>query len=287
MSELRLSNGIVEVGIPLGFGPRVMRYGFIGEPSILAPADAARITPAGLWRAYGGHRLWAAPERFPETYTLDDAPPQVERRSEASATVRASPPGAGLCVEIGVRLVPGSSEAVIEHVLTNTGDGARELAPWGISVVRPNGVAVIPNPRYRPQPEALLPVRTVALWGYTDLADGRFAAGPSFVRLRCDPANAAPIKLGVACERGWCAYVSDGVAFVVRAPLRTDAVYPDLGSSIELYSEGAFFEVETLGPLAHLAPGESTRHSVRWSLVRVDADDDATLARALGQDAGA
>ena len=283
---LRLSNSIAELRIPTTFGPRVMHYGFAGGPSVLAASVAHRETPHGTWRAYGGHRLWVAPERFPQTYTLDDAAPEIERRGERSVVVRrAVDPLTHLRVELGVTLAEASSEVLLEHVVRNEGDAPCEAAAWGITIVRPNGVAVIPNPRFAPQPDALLPVRTLALWRYTDLADGRFAAGPSFVRLRCDPARTAPTKIGVACERGWFAYVVDGTALVVRSARDAEARYPDFNSNVEIYTEGEFCEVETLGPLVSLQPGQALRHLARWTLVRVSSDDDAALLDALSKHA--
>jgi hypothetical protein len=43
-----------------------------------------------------------------------------------------------------------------------------------------------------------------------------------------------------------------------------------MDASVQCYSCGDFIEVETLGPLATLAPGESTTHRETWTLTRVD-----------------
>jgi hypothetical protein len=282
--DLRLTNGEVELRVPRAYGPRIAWYGFAGGPNLFGDgAQAARETPRGLWRAYGGHRLWAAPESFPETYTVDDAPPEIDADSELRATVRrARDPLTGLIASMEIALAPRGSEVVVTHVLANDGAAPRRLAPWGLTVVRGGGCALIPNPEFRPQPEALLPARTVSLWSYTDLSDPRFAFGPRFVRLRCDPERPTPNKIGVACERGWFAYVVERTAFVVRTLYEGAAEYPDRGCSVEVYTEGAFCEVETLAPLVTLAPGDSARHVERWSLhANVDDDDDDALAEML------
>lgn len=286
--ELRLTNGVVDLTIPTGYGPRIARYGFAGEPNVFGDAAGAeRETPRGLWRAYGGHRLWAAPERFPDSYTIDDRPPEIERHDERRVTVhRARDPATGLRASLTVELAPTGTEVLVRHALLNDGGTRQRIAAWGITVVRSGGVAVIPNPEWRSQREALLPVRTLTLWRYTDLSDPRFAFGPRFVRLRCDAAHPAPSKIGVACERGWFAYVVDGTAFVIRAAYEPDAAYPDLGASVEVYTEGGFCEVETLGPLTTLGRGESVRHVTRWSLVRVADAADESLAALLGKHVG-
>ncbi|HEX3462989.1 MAG TPA: hypothetical protein VHS78_02905 [Candidatus Elarobacter sp.] len=283
--DLRLTNGEVELRAPRAYGPRITHYGFAGGPNLFGDgAQAKRETPHGLWRAYGGHRLWAAPESFPETYTVDDAPPEIASDSELRATLRrARDPRTGLVATMEVELAPRGSEVVVTHVLTNEGASPRRLAPWGLTVVRGGGCALIPNPEFRPQPEALLPARTMALWSYTDLSDPRFAFGPRFVRLRVDPARTSPTKIGVACERGWFAYAVERTAFVVHSLYDPSADYPDRGCSVEVYAEGPFCEVETLAPLVTLQPGESARHAERWSLrANADLDDDDALAKLLG-----
>ena len=293
--SVRLTNGVVEVRVPTAYGPRVSHYGVAGGPNVFGDApDAQRETPHGMWRAYGGHRLWAAPERFPETYTIDDLPPEIESSERRIVVRRARDPRTGLVAGMDVQLdAAGATDTKLDaagtgvtviHAIENQSDGPRRLAPWGLTVVRPGGVALIPNPERRSQREALLPARTISLWSYTDLSDSRFVFGPEFLRLRCDPACQAPNKIGVACERGWFAYLVERTAFVVRTAYDPGAEYPDRGCSVEIYTEGGFCEVETLAPLTTLAPRETARHTERWSLVPdIAADDDESLARILGK----
>lgn len=281
----RLTNGVVEVRVPVAYGPRVSHYGFAGGPNVFGDApDAQRETPHGTWRAYGGHRLWAAPESFPQTYTVDDQPPEIEASERRITVRRARDPQTGLVASIGITLEPAGTGVRVDHAIENQSGRPQRLAPWGLTVMRAGGVALIPNAERRSQREALLPARTMALWSYTDLSDPRFGGGPEFLRLRCDPARTTPTKIGVACERGWFAYVVERTAFVVRSDYDPGADYPDRGCCVEVYTEGAFCEVETLAPLTALAPGETARHTERWSLIAdIDAADDASLARILGK----
>jgi hypothetical protein len=283
---IRLTNGVAELHVPVGYGPRVTHYGFAGGPNVFGDAhDAWRETPHGTWRPYGGHRLWAAPERFPETYTVDDRPPAIEASERRAVLRRARDEHTGLVATIEIALdATGTGVEVIDTIL-NDGDAPYRLAPWGITVVRPGGSALIPHAFAAPQRDALLPARTLALWRYTDLSDARFEFGPQFLRLRCDPAAPAPNKIGVGCERGWFAYLVEGTAFIVRHAYDPSAEYPDRGCSVEVYTEGPFCEVETLGPLRLVAPGEAATSVVRWSLAAgIEAHDDATLARVLNED---
>jgi len=49
-------------------------------------------------------------------------------------------------------------------------------------------------------------------------------------------------------------------------PVAGDAVYPDLGSTVELFTNGDMLEVETLGPLITLEPGAAVTHTEIWTL---------------------
>src|SRR2546426_12821094 len=98
----RLSNGTVEIVVPTAFGPRVARYGFVGQENVLGEAPGGSVTDLGEWRPRGGHRLWHAPEGMPRSYSPDNAP--VERWL-SGATIRlrqAVEPRVGVQKEIAV-----------------------------------------------------------------------------------------------------------------------------------------------------------------------------------------
>jgi hypothetical protein len=44
------------------------------------------------------------------------------------------------------------------------------------------------------------------------------------------------------------------------------AVYPDFGCSFETFTNNEFLEMETLGPLARVAPGQVAEQVEHWSL---------------------
>jgi len=43
-------------------------------------------------------------------------------------------------------------------------------------------------------------------------------------------------------------------------------VYPDYGCNVEVFTNNAFLELETVGPLTKLAPGATMIHEERWYL---------------------
>jgi hypothetical protein len=64
------------------------------------------------------------------------------------------------------------------------------------------------------------------------------------------------------------AYLLGSELFVKRSQADPGAHYPDFHCSCEIFTNGDFLELETLGPLVDLAPGASVEHVERWSLRR-------------------
>jgi hypothetical protein len=125
---------------------------------------------------------------------------------------------------------------------------------------------IVPQEPKGTHADNLLPVRPMVLWAYTDLTDPRFSIGPRYVRLRSDPGRPEPQKIGLGNRQGWAAYAHGREVFLKRFAHQAGARYPDHGSNVEVFTAGAFIELETLGPLARLAPGEVAEHVERWEL---------------------
>lgn len=278
----RLTAGSLELVLSADVGPRVLRFGFAGGENALGEwPDASVDTPLGRWRVWGGHRLWVAPESMPGSYAPDDAPVDC---AEAGGELRlraAAHPATGLQKELLVSLTPEGAR--IEHRIANRGAAPVELAAWALTILRGGGVALVPQEPYKSWDEELLPARPLALWHYSDLSDPRWRLGPRFIRLRTDAARDTPQKIGVGNLQGWAAYHRGSTLFVKRFGYEPGARYPDHGSNTELFTKGDFIEVESLGPLRTLAPGETLSHVERWGLFDGVSlpDDDAALASAL------
>ncbi len=264
---IRLSNGDVEIVAATGFGPRIVRFGFperenaLGEWPLLSTDTAL-----GRWSPRGGHRLWIAPEQMPKSYAPDDAP--LAHRSEGSLalTISAPPDAAGFAKEISITLPERGAQATLAHRITNRGDQPVEMAPWALTIVKGGGVALLPSEPWRSHDDDLDAARPFVLWSFTELADPRFSFGPRSVLLRTDAARPAPQKAGAGNTRGWCACLWDDTAFLTRFGHEPNRRYPDFGCNNEMYVAADYMELESLGPLAVVAPGASIEHVEHWSL---------------------
>lgn len=276
-NNLRISNGNVELTVTLDVGPRIIGYQLAGGKNVFKEyADQLGKTGEPDWQIRGGHRLWVAPEDLTRTYAPDNGP--VHHQEVSSGRHRFTPAEDkpyGVQREFDVRLAPKGSKATITHRITNTGDRIADLAVWSLSVMAPGGVEIVPLPPKKPHPGSpknarspadFAPNVTLALWPFFDFKDPRWQFGTKYITLRQDPKAKGPTKLGVAHKMGWIGYLNDSTLFVKRIPFKPGATYPDNGVNFETFTNEDMLEVESLGPLAKLEPGQSIEHVEEWEL---------------------
>lgn len=264
----RVTDGTVEAVVTSDVGPRVIRCGFNGGPNCLGEMEEQMgLTGGDEWRMYGGHRLWHSPEALPRTYIPDNEPVEVIQIPDGVELRQKAEPGTGIAKSVRLTLDAGNHQFTVGHRLVNQGLWPVTLAPWAITVMRTGGVAIFPQIR-----EALngplLFNRVLALWPYTDMNDSRVIWGSRYILLRQDVTKEKPFKLGISAPEGWMAYLNDGFLFVKRHLYQTGAVYPDGGVNIETYTNHAFLELESLGPLQTLEPGNAAELTEVWSLFK-------------------
>ncbi|MCU0453622.1 MAG: DUF4380 domain-containing protein [Bacteroidetes bacterium] len=266
----RLTNGTVDLLVTLEVGPRIIRFGFVDGPNefVEYPDQMGKVGDAA-YRSYGGHRLWVAPETKGWTDHPDNGPVALLKEEEDSALFTpAVETGTGLQKRLRIAFLPSSGGVRVEHLITNAGGSAVQLAPWALSVMAAGGTAVIPHERHIPHPEKVLPARPLSLWHYTDMTDPRWTWGRRYVFLRQDPRTTDPQKFGALVTEGWAAYVNGDRIFLKRFPYDPAAEYPDFGVNAEFFTNGRMLEVESLGSLVTLKPGETTSHTEHWYLAR-------------------
>lgn len=267
---VRLTNGEVEVVVTTDVGPRIIGYNFVGGENILGIHTDAKVeTALGLFKPYGGHRLWTAPENMPNSYAPDNAPVDYEF-NEAENSIRLIQPiepTTKTQKEIIITLDETGSGTVVKHQIKNCGANEIEFSAWALTIMREGGVCEIPNEPFAPYSgETLLPVRNLTVWSYTDLSDSRWQFDKNYIRLHVDKDKAEPQKIGILNKQGWAAYRVRNLQFTKRFDFTENVLYPDLNSNVELYTAGDFVEIESLSPLKKIAPGEAIEHCERWEL---------------------
>jgi hypothetical protein len=287
-NNLKLSNGDAELIVTLEVGPRVLSYRLADGKNVFKEYDN-QLGKSGesTWMIRGGHRLWASPEDPARTYVPDNGPVAFAELGPGAVRLTPAPEaGVGLQKEMDVKLEPSGSRVTVVHRIRNVGKAPTDVAPWALSVMNGGGVEVIPLPPKRPHPGDAKkataadfgPDLRLALWSYTDLQDSRFHFGSRAITLRHDPHKGAT-KIGLSHKVGYVAYLNAGTLFVKRFDHQEGKHYPDLGVNYETFSSQDMVEMESLGPLARLAPGEAVEHTEHWELVPnvQDFKDEAEL----------
>ena len=280
----RLSNGEVELIVTSDVGPRIIRYGFEGGQNFFVELEEDLGKTGGdNWRLYGGSRLWVGPEDPVYSYGADNDPVQVEI-SGNRLTAQAPVEHTGVQKAIAVELSDEGSAVRVVYTLANRTIWPLRIATWVLTMMAPGGAGITTLPPRGTHPEVLAPTNPLVVFAFTNMADPRWTWLEKYIVLRQDPRNADPEKIGLFNPATRGAYLLNGELFVKKFAASPDEDYPDMGASYETFTNERFLEIETLGPLRTLQPGESIDHVEEWSLhrpVSVDRWDDAELDRAV------
>lgn len=286
----RLSNARLEALVVPALG-RLVHFSRPGEanllwtdPAALAPDRHVIHTRYAHW---GGDKTWLAPQDEWPGLLGGAWPPDPAWGDAELGPHHASPlPDGGLRVTGPVSALTGlrisrdyrleDEELVITARVENRADAPRRVALWQVTnIPRPDRVYLIPSARsdyprgvhihqLPPNPYAPAPPAPVVVE----------SAGPLLV---LDPAPlAGPAKLGLDGDVAAIA-AAFGDTLLLQRGQRLPGPHahgaPGLaGVCVEYYDHGyaakrAFAELELLGPLVTLAPGEDARHTVRWRIL--------------------
>lgn len=264
---VRLYNKEVEMIVTTNVGPRIIHFGFTGDRNMLyvSPEDSGK-TGGNDWHIYGGHRLWIAPEAIPLSYHPDNSAVDYAFHNGSLTLTAPKESTSGIRKEIQITLSAVSNEVTVAHRLINENPFDIELSVWAISALAPGGYAIVPQEPYGEGNDFLLPARPLALWQYTTMNDPRWVWGEKYILAKHDATLTSEQKIGVLNKQGWAAYHLGKTLLIKKFDYDPHALYPDFGCNNEVYINGAFLEVETLGPLITLAPGETAVHIERWEL---------------------
>jgi hypothetical protein len=140
------------------------------------------------------------------------------------------------------------------------------LAPWAITQLRLEGVAILPQHTDTLDPDGLLPNRQLTLWQYTRWDDPRLRLGEGVIEVAGEPVPQA-FKIGYFNHAGWMEYRYRDITFRKSFTPQRDRPHPDFGCNAEVYANDRHIELETLGPLVTLAPGEQVEHVETWEVL--------------------
>lgn len=272
---IQIESGRIRLMVTTSVGPRVL--GLLTEDGQNHFAELPHMTldcpgsePIHL---RGGSRLWAAPEEPRFTYRPDDEPVGVEEISDGVRLVTRPDPVSETHREIEIS-VTGPERFSFGYRVVNRAERSQRLAAWAITMMKPLGRAFLPVLTDDFDEGGFQGQRNTVLWAYSRNDDPRYVVHDGALEVRsavmADGPLDVPFKIGTSMRRGWVAHYRAGLLLAKYAGHDEALDYADMGASGQIYSHGDFTELETLGPLTDLDPGEAAEHHEDWAVHLVD-----------------
>jgi hypothetical protein len=219
------------------------------------------------WRNWGGDKTWPAPQGWstdaewhgPPDPVLDGGAYEVAEDDGAVVMRSQADPRTGLRIVRRVALDADAAKVVLGLAFEAVADRPVRWAIWNVTQLPGGGDGVFVGVH---DPAVAVLFAATGTPRHTRAAPGVLHV----------PNQDVVGKLGFPGAVGWIAQARDGVVLTQRWPVRQDAAYPDEGSRAEVWLQHPLerpledlgglrpadrvVELEALGPLVDLAPGE-------------------------------
>ena len=280
---LSISNGEIEAYVSLDLGPRIVKFGYVNGQNFMnderskfafkTDDEFEKLFGKGRgWESMGGHRVWLAPESWPETYTPDDKPVEYKATENGAIFVYAEDTEIGVQKELEIKMDSADANMQVVMRIKNITKEDKEFAIWSLSVCSPDGTLILPMNTVN---TGLLPNRIVSVWPYSDMSDSRVYWGKKYITIKQDTNAKGPFKTGIDLNCGTAYYVKgDDVFYKKYNTNHPNGKYVDGGCSFETYTDDVMLEFETLGELKVVAPGETSEHTENWMLCKKPCEVD-------------
>lgn len=276
-SCLCLENDKIRMIVTTEIGPRIIYFSTRGGKNIMfedVEREFCELNKGyGTWFAYGGHRLWTAPEVMPETYYPDNAKIAHEFK-DGVLKLMPKPTPFGKQFTIEIRMSEGNSVKII-NTITNVSDHPQRFAPWSITSLAGGGTEIIPMCQAK---TGFLPNRVMSFWSYTDVTDKRFHLTNEYATLWHDEQAEKPFKVGFNVTDGYAVYIANGQLFRKSVAPYGDVQYTDFCCNFETYTNRHFIECETLGEERDYASGESAVIEETWEITDTNMTPEQFIA---------
>jgi hypothetical protein len=263
----RISNRDIEIVFVPQIG-RVMRYARKGGPNLLWENPAllgktrASVPISEPWANFGGDKLWNAPQsrwNWPPDAEIDAGPHKVTHLSDGIRTEGTPSRRVGLRMIREIRMRPHGTEVLFSNRMENVG---AETSLWSIWQVTQVADPVFAAMQAHTTDEISNGYRTV-----TEPAPGMLTKDGDRILLRRD--RTKPCKIGTDHPGGvlWAQIGSDLLEMHYEVPKTGSPA--DGHSWMEIYTNPdplAYIELEAVGPLMAIAPGQAITHRTRWKI---------------------
>lgn len=284
-----LTNPLARLVIVPQIGGRIMEYSIGGKNVMwLNEGELGKTSGDDIgkkWRNYGGYKAWNAPEsKWQEPYIdyfYDSMPAKVEVLTNGSGVRVTTSPllHRGLQFVRDIILSDNTSRVRLVERMKNVSDVEIEWSIWDVTQVKVPCWIVFPI-----NPDSVFGRG----WHVLHPKGGEIKQVRVFNDIGIMRYDNRVENWETDARGGWMAYLNNDLAYTKRWAVRLVGVtYPDGGCDSAFYScktdyAGGYSEMEVLGPLVKLKPGEETELVEDWFLSELEesADDvPAVMAR--------
>ncbi|MDO8944066.1 MAG: hypothetical protein Q7U75_12835, partial [Desulfobacterales bacterium] len=269
---------------------RIMHFGFVGGDNVLwenRALDGKALDGAQKeWLNLGGDKSWPSPEAEWGKFTGDKSwfPPRAfdglphTAAVEGNTVVITSPVDAHYQMRVVRRITLDADKPVltVQTLYKRTGGEPTKMGIWIITQLRdPAGIYVpLPEPAVHPAGHVVFSkTAPPSLRTHTE--------GPrKMLSLVRDPKDS--FKLGTGADT--LIWIGEKETVRIDSPRVAGAEYPDQDSSAEVYTNGGdlkYIELEMLGPLRVMKPGDELTQINRYTLGRRTVKEPAAEARKI------
>lgn len=270
-TALYISNGLVEAMIVPAVG-RIMQFGFFGAGELGVfyqnreldgeSPNASKMS----YKFFGGDKTWPAPQSdwsaiigqdsdWPPPTHFEVMTPYISENGAEVLMKSAVDPFYGIQVSRRIRLLPGEPRMHVTTTFEQITSITNQVSVWVVSLFN--------NPE-----RIFVPVAENSIFtnGYHVMNEPPPLDLVVSNNLISFSNNTQHSKIGSDSDR--LLGLGAAVSLEVSAPRIPHVVYPDSGSSVEVFTEANrnYVELELLGPLTQLLPGQSISLEMNYTL---------------------
>ncbi|GEM_PF-970992 len=225
--------------------PRILTFYQPGKPNLLFSSHEKGLQGVRTWYM---EPEYTSASRRPANRQVQS----VNREDHSLRLESEQDPETELQLKTEITLLEDSPTLKVRHGLLNVSDRTREIALWPLVMLPDAGRVDIPWEMNRTTYNVL------QYWPKVDPGYGGISTVKAGVSIDLSVIPEKYLKLGTRSPQGTILYHRADVTLRSIVPERPDATYPEGNMSMTVYHSGrGFAEIEHVGPLTSVPPGES------------------------------
>ncbi|NQT26836.1 DUF4380 domain-containing protein [candidate division KSB1 bacterium] len=285
---IEIQNNSIRIVIVPQIG-RIMHFGPVDGPNLIwiNPELEGKIltdfspeleSPDSEWANFGGDKVWPVEQfRWPDVNErawppdpwFDGSPHEVEILSDGITLFGPVSPFCGARCIRTIKIEEAGSRVMIEQRIEKVQSGRQlKLEPipmtiWSVTqVIQPDEILFPLNP------ESSLPDQ-IFIYDDNPVTKSNLSRKNGLCAFK--PSRTDHQKIGTDGD-GWLAAICGDHAFVQQLKRLPDAIYPEGGLSVEVYTAPeSYIELEILSPLHNLEVEERIESTITWELISLNS----------------